>query len=349
VKYIRSVLMGDPAQFRIRGGANPHTRTRWGFRKTVDRALAGRQWHGLARTLLDLGVDVYVVPAIETSPGLVYPANAGFLTEPQEPKPLARKTFYLSRALPTRAAERMVYGGFLKALGFQVQEFPVRFEGEADFFPTADAFLFTSGFLTPQRFVLSAGWPPWKRVYGFRSAAAALDHLQPVVPNREIIPLTLVRETHYHGDTCLCAFGPLKQFLMAYLPALSAASQARLREKFGERLLPLSEEDGEMFSANSFQVEPPGPEGDEVFRLTARPTLVMPATATERLRAQVRERGVDVVTADVSEFMEKGGGSVKCLIGDLGVLAEDASDVSAGARLFRRENRYSRLFPSNKS
>lgn len=348
MRYVRSVLMGDPSEFRIRGGANPHTRTSWGLRKTVDRALARRQWHGLAKVLLELGVDIYVVPALQTSPGLVYPANAGFLTEPHEPKPLGQKTFYLSRTLSTRAAEKMVYGGFLKALGFRVQEFPVRFEGEADFFPSADNFLFTSGYLTEQRFVFRAGWPPWKRVYGFRSAAAALDHLRPIVPNREIVPLTLVRETHYHGDTCLCAFGPLRQYLMAYLPALSASSQARLREKFGERLLPLSQEDGEMFSANSFQVEPFIPEGGEA-ALAARPTLVMPATATERLRAQVRERGADVVTADVSEFMTKGGGSVKCLIGDLGVLADDASDVSAGAKVFRPENRYTALFPSKKS
>jgi len=35
-----------------------------------------------------------------------------------------------------------------------------------------------------------------------------------------------------------------------------------------------------------------------------------------------RDRGVTPLTADVSEFLEKGGGSVKCMIGDLGVLAE---------------------------
>jgi len=36
------------------------------------------------------------------------------------------------------------------------------------------------------------------------------------------------------------------------------------------------------------------------------------------LLAQLRERGVTPVTIDVSEFLKKGGGSVKCMIGDLG-------------------------------
>jgi hypothetical protein len=32
----------------------------------------------------------------------------------------------------------------------------------------------------------------------------------------------------------------------------------------------------------------------------------------------VRDRGVHALTVDVSEFLKKGGGSVKCMIGDLG-------------------------------
>ena len=47
----------------------------------------------------------------------------------------------------------------------------------------------------------------------------------------------------------------------------------------------------------------------------------MPAGVSDRLLAQVRERGVTPLTVDVSEFLKKGGGSVKCMIGDLGVVA----------------------------
>jgi N-dimethylarginine dimethylaminohydrolase len=57
---------------------------------------------------------------------------------------------------------------------------------------------------------------------------------------------------------------------------------------------------------------------------------VLPNGVSERLLAQVRERGVRPVGADVSEFLKKGGGSVKCMIGDLGViLPEEAASARA--------------------
>ena len=33
-------------------------------------------------------------------------------------------------------------------------------------------------------------------------------------------------------------------------------------------------------------------------------------------------RGVTPISVDVSEFLKKGGGSVKCMIGDLGVISD---------------------------
>jgi N-dimethylarginine dimethylaminohydrolase len=50
----------------------------------------------------------------------------------------------------------------------------------------------------------------------------------------------------------------------------------------------------------------------------------MPDGVSERLLAEIRERGVTPVTVDVSEFLKKGGGSVKCMIGDLGVNTENS-------------------------
>jgi N-dimethylarginine dimethylaminohydrolase len=328
MKYRRAVLMGDPSEFQILGGANPHTRTRWGFRKTVDKARAKEQWHRLAGTLTELGVRIFVVPPVPGSPGLVFPANAGFMRGLYEPVPISSKTFYVSQPIRTRSAEKDVYTFFIRALGIRAQEFAQRFEGEADFFPAGDVHLFTSGEIKKQRFVPRLGWPPYRRVYGFRSAPSALEELRSRCPEKPILPLTLLRETHYHGDTCLCAFGKDRAFLMAYLPALSEESQARLREQFRERLLPLSEEDGELFSANAFQVD------------ASEPALVLPHTATETLMGQIRERGVRPVPVDVSEFMGKGGGSVKCMIGDLGLLSESGEDVSPTANQFRRERQY---------
>ena len=104
----RTILMGDPAHFSVKGGANPHTRTRWGTRRSVDRALAQQQWARLRDLLRDLGVRVLVVPPDPAQPGLVYPANAGFLTNLDGEQPHAQKRFYLANLLPTRAGEKQL-------------------------------------------------------------------------------------------------------------------------------------------------------------------------------------------------------------------------------------------------
>jgi hypothetical protein len=48
----------------------------------------------------------------------------------------------------------------------------------------------------------------------------------------------------------------------------------------------------------------------------------MPDGLSDRLLGQVRECGVQPMTVDVSEFLKKGGGSVKYMIGDLGPIRE---------------------------
>jgi len=60
---VRWVLMGNPSHFSVVGGANPHTRTRWGRRRRVDRGLAIDQWQRLRDCLRDLGVRIVEVPA----------------------------------------------------------------------------------------------------------------------------------------------------------------------------------------------------------------------------------------------------------------------------------------------
>lgn len=82
-----------------------------------------------------------------------------------------------------------------------------------------------------------------------------------------------------------------------------------LEQHWGEDLIELSEEDASVYAANSFTFE----REDECF-------LVMLDAVSQRLIGQVRERGVTRVTVDVSEFLKKGGGSVKCMLGDLGIV-----------------------------
>jgi arginine dihydrolase len=326
----RTILMGDPTFFSVLGGANPHTRNVLGARKSVDPNLARRQWHGLARALIECGTEVCVIEPHEGLSGLVYPANAGFLY-PLSAAPAEAKTFHLARLLPTRVREREVYRPFIEKMGYRCAEVAARFEGEADFFPAGRFMLFTHGRVERQRFVPRLGIPPWKRIYGFRSELGALDELGPIVGKRPILPLELRLEAHYHGDTVLCSFGRDRQFPLAYMDGLTPPARERLRTEFAANLIELSEHDAALYAANSFQVDYQG----ELY-------LFMPQGVSDALRARVRERGVEPIVVDVSEFLAKGGGSVKCMILDLGPSEEQPDDPAAVE--FRSERSYERLF-----
>jgi N-dimethylarginine dimethylaminohydrolase len=307
--------MGDPAHFSVKGGANPHTRTRWGTRRRVDRALAIVQWQRLRDLLRDLGIRVLVVPPDPAQPGLVYPANAGFMKDVDAEAPLASRRFTLANLLPSRAGEKPHYRRVLEAAGIPCFEIDSawRFEGEADFFPAGDAYLLTHGRVLRQRFVPALAFPPWKRVYGFRTDANVEPVLREIVgPTRPILRIELQLEAHYHGDTALCAFGPGRRFLLAWRPALEPGAMGRLRERFRENLVELGDEDAARYAANSFVYNPP--DGSDSF-------LIVPDGLSERLLAEIRERGVTPLSVDVSEFLKKGGGSVKCMLGDLGGIA----------------------------
>jgi N-dimethylarginine dimethylaminohydrolase len=291
--------MGDPAHFAVVGGANPHTRDKYGRKKSVDRALAIRQWGALRDTLAELCVDVDVIPPDPEHPGLVYPANAGFRHG---------DVFVLSNLVPTRAGEKPAYRAAVSRRGLRCVEIRARFEGEADLFPAGDTYLFTHGRIRRQRFVPRFGWPPWRRVYGFRSQPEALAEIEALQPlGKRVIRIELVDERFYHGDTCLCSFGPGREFLLAYPPALHPLSVEDLRAHFGERLIAIGDADAAIYAANSFALERGG-----------ESLLVMPRGVSGELTAAVRASGTRVVDVDVSEFHKKGGGSVKCMIGDLG-------------------------------
>lgn len=312
--------MGDPQSFQIKSGSNPHTRTRWGIRKKVNQKRAIQQWHSLARKVTELGAQVLVMPPVKEWPGTVYPANAGFLYQGR---------FYLSNLVPGREGERACYQGFLQRLGFTTQEVPHRFEGEADFFPVGDSYLFTYGDIKEQRFVVHPGIPPWKRVYGFRSDPKNVEFLQSLVAPRKVISIELTDEAYYHGDTVLCSFGPRREFLSAYLSKIDEEGVKKIEEIFGNKVISLSDQDGGRFAANSFYTE------------TERGKfLVMPQGLSRELLSRIESIGVTPVAVDVSEFMDKGGGSVKCMVCGLGLVDIDDSSQTEEVREFRKSHLY---------
>ena len=314
--------MGDPTHFSVKGGANPHTRTRWGTRRHVDRARAIAQWGELKALLEDLGLRVLVVPPVAAWPGTVYPANAGVMLDVDRPLPVSQRRFLLANLLPTRAGERPHYARVLADAGIATEAFEpsLRFEGEADFFPAGGRYLFTHGRLERQRFVPTLAWPPWRRIYGFRTDLRAEPLLAARVAPLPVLRVELALEAHYHGDTALCAFGPRREHLLAYRAAISPRDWPRLVAVFGPALIELDEEDARRYAANAFSYTPSGQ--------TSESHLVLPAGVSERLLAQVRERGVTPRLVDVSEFLKKGGGSVKCMIGDLGAVTPPGADLT---------------------
>jgi hypothetical protein len=68
----------------------------------------------------------------------------------------------------------------------------------------------------------------------------------------------------------------------------------------------------------------------------------MPEGISNGLVNDIRSLSVEPVLINVSEFLAKGGGSIKCMILDLGPREEQPSDPAAAA--FRAERSYERVF-----
>jgi len=128
-----------------------------------------------------------------------------------------------------------------------------------------------------------------------------------VAGKKNIVEVRLSDPWFFHGDTVMFPFGRKREYLLVYLEAMDRESRERLEKRFSSRLVPLSEEDARRFAANSFQLE-----------TVDGPRLVMPQGVSQALKEKISGLGFRIAEVDVSEFFEKGGGSVKCLLLDLG-------------------------------
>jgi N-dimethylarginine dimethylaminohydrolase len=307
----RAILMGDPTHWSARAGAASGARPGLGALRSGDRAAAIRQWRALYAVLRDLGAAPIVIPPHVAEPGLVYPANAGFLTDLDAEKPVSEKRFVLANPRPVRPGERLQIRQVLAQHGFRIEAVDERlhFAGSADFFAAGDDYVFTVGCSEPSRRRRIA-LPPWRRIPGRRADAAAEPALRALVAPKPVLRIELAPEAQGHGDTVLCAFGPGRRQLLVHSRALAAQSLALLREIFRERVLELSDDDAALGAANAFALN----QGGECF-------LVLPAGVSPSLRAGVRERGATPVAVDVSAF--RASGAVKRLIADLGPVPDD--------------------------
>ncbi|MBI4196511.1 MAG: hypothetical protein HY539_01680, partial [Deltaproteobacteria bacterium] len=129
--------------------------------------------------------------------------------------------------------------------------------------------------------------------------------------------------------TVFCSFGERRENLLAYLEGLAPESRERFQKVFGDRVVPLSTRDAFFYAANSYQIRTPG-----------GLKLIIPQGASEELMKEIQGRGVTPIPIDVSEFLKKGGGAVKCMIGDLGELIDDPAKVTPAVTEFRSRHLY---------
>jgi arginine dihydrolase len=130
--------------------------------------------------------------------------------------------------------------------------------------------------------------------YGPRSDAAAAHAVADMFA-RDVVALELADQRFYHMDTALA---PLPGGEVMYLPsAFTAAANAAIRERVAPQArIEIAIDDGRRFAANAVGL------GE---------TLIMSGCG-RRLRAQLNERGYDVVTTPLPSFL-RSGGSAFCL------------------------------------
>jgi N-dimethylarginine dimethylaminohydrolase len=130
--------------------------------------------------------------------------------------------------------------------------------------------------------------------YGPRSDAAAAHAVADMFA-REVVALELADARFYHMDTALA---PLPGGEVMYLPsAFTAAGNAAIRERLAPQArIEITSEDGRRLAANAVGLGA---------------TLIMSGYG-RRLRAELNERGYDVVTTPLPSFL-RSGGSAFCL------------------------------------
>lgn len=305
-----AVLMTDPEHYMVKFGENPHTRSADGHLKVVDRSAARRQWERYTDTLRDHGVDVYVTHSAPDLTGMVFAANAGFLVGRLADVPTRQKRFYPSHFMvPHRKPEAKLFKRFMYDFGFSVADYDdtLRFEGEADGFPVG-----------------TRAEPDWVFTYGFRSDPEAGKWLEEIT-EEQFLRVELTDPRFYHGDCLVCDLGDP---LLAWLGGMDDAGRERFAARFGDRIVEMSDEDALKFVGNSFYVT-----------VDDQPLLFATAEIGADIRARIEERGVTVVTVDISEFFGKGGGGPKCMVFNLGLVDPTEEEASDEARRFRVRHR----------
>jgi N-dimethylarginine dimethylaminohydrolase len=241
--------------------------------RPTDTANAVAQWQKLHDLYLELGHTVELIEPLAGYPDMVYTANGGFLIDGRAYVPEFR--------FVERQGEAPAFADWFRAAGYDTVMPKEVNEGEGDFLLVGD--------------VILAGT-------GFRSTGDSHSEVGEVF-GREVVSLNLVDPRFYHLDTAIAVLDPVQgtenggpeRANIAYLPgAFDDASRAELEKRFPDAIL-VSDEDGSVFGLNSAS------DGYNV--------IISPRA--KGFEKQLRERGYNPITVDLSELL-LGGGGIKC-------------------------------------
>ncbi len=264
------ILMCPPDHFGVAYKINPWMDPNsWG---RSDRALAAasrNEWAALHRALTELGAEIDLVPPVPGVPDLVFTANAAVV--------LDRVALLARFRYPERQREEAHFEAAFRSL---------QGRGLIDAVRTLPAGLVLEG----------AGDCVWDEArglfwigFGPRSDAASKAVVEDMF-GVDAIALELVDPRFYHMDTAL---SPLPGGEVMFVPgAFSPQGRAVFRDRVAApQRIEVGTEDACQLAANAVCV------GN---------ALVM-SGCSERLRAELRERGYRVVASPLQSFLRSGG------------------------------------------
>jgi N-dimethylarginine dimethylaminohydrolase len=268
-------LMCRPEHFAVVYAINPWMDpASWARHDRTHAAASRREWSALHRSLRNLGAAIELVPSVAGLPDLVFTANAAVV--------LDRKALLARFRHPQRQGEEPHFETTFRSLQARglldaVQALPegIVLEGAGDCVWDESRRLFWMG-------------------YGPRSELAARGAVEDMF-GLEVVALKLADARFYHMDTALC---PLPGGEVMYLPfAFTPAGRTAIRERVApHQRIEIGPEDGVRLAANA---------------VCLGSNLVM-SGCSEKLRADLTERGYRVITSPLDAF-RRSGGSAFCL------------------------------------
>jgi N-dimethylarginine dimethylaminohydrolase len=267
-------LMCRPEHFAVSYTINPWMDPKRWADDAGAHAAAEHEWAALHRKLLELGAAVELVPPAAGLPDLVFTANAAVV--------LNRQVLLARFRHPERQREEGHFEAAFRSLQARGLVDAVR--------------------RLPEGLVLEGAgecvWDERRNLfwmgYGRRSDASAAHAVEDVF-GQDVVALELADPRFYHIDTALSA---LPGGEVMYLPgAFTAAGNAAIRDRVApHERIEIATEDGCRLAANAVGLGR---------------TLILSGCG-RRLRAELRERGYDVVTTPLRSFL-RSGGSAFCL------------------------------------